>query len=140
MSGILKDLLPALQSKASGSATFSNAMGGRIFYEEGKTLTGVPLTIFPYAVFKVVSEVPTYTFASELSNVLIDWTIYDNISSPIGMMDYISKLHAVFDEVVLVVNNWTSVRVSRDGHRVFPRDEDGVRMSVSTYRILTQKN
>ena len=140
MAGILENLMTAIYSKATGNAAFNTAMGGRIYQEQARTANGTPVTTYPYAVFKHISDYPKYTFTSDYADVLIQWSLYDNSPSPANMQTYITKLQSAFDDTSLSITGWTLIRVSREGHVVLPPDENGMRHSATTYRILAQKN
>ena len=139
MAGILEDLIPAIETKLTGSA-FATALGDRFFFEQYQTADGSNPVTFPYAVYTVIADTSDFTFTWETADVLIQVSIYDKSESFASMADYITKLHALLDDGALTISNWTQIRIDREGHFVLSPDEDRVRHSASTFRIIAQKN
>lgn len=138
--GVLSGLTQSIYSTATGNSAFNTAMGSRIYFEEAKTVTGALQTIFPYAVFNFISHIPRYTFTTELSDALFQWSIFDNNSSASTLLTNIGKLHDAFDMATLSVTGWTFIRIDREGHELFAPDDNGIRMSATTYRAIFQKS
>lgn len=139
MSGIFVDAIPALIAAAKGNSTFNTAMGGRIYYEQAQSTDGSQVP-FPYAVLTVVNERPDYTFTSDYSILLFQWSIFDSSSSVQTMGNNVSTLHTVFDDASISISNWTRIRIAREGFVILPPDENGIRNAASTYRLMAQKS
>lgn len=138
--GVLSGLAQNIFSTAANNSAFNAAMSGRIYFEEAKTTTGSLQTAFPFAVFHFITHMPDYTFTNELSNTTFQWSLFDNNSSASTMLTNIGKLHDAFDAAVLSVSGWTFVRIDREMHELIAPDDNGIRMSVTGYRAIFQKN
>ena len=139
MSSIYEDLPPVIITTAKGDSDFNTAAGGRIYQELALDNDGTPQEVFPYAVFSWVTNDPDYTYTSDYENVFFQWALFDSSRSAATMQDLVTKLWVAFDDVILTIPNWNSLRISRQTHTLIGRDIDGVRQSVTTYRVQTQK-
>jgi len=141
MGSMSDDALKAVFLHANGASTFKTAMTGGIFFERAWSSGGSSHNSFPFAVYFQVSDVPEFTYNTEIGDMLFQWTIVDNTaSSGLTLLDGISKLHSRFDEATFTIANWILMRCTRTGHLITPVDDNGMRMSASTYRITAHKS
>jgi len=136
----IEPLTASVYGKLTVSNAFATAMGGRIFYEQYKSVDGSLPVTFPYAIFFYVADTPEYTFTSNKENVLLQISVFDTASSAVSMLAYISQLTALMDFVSLTPTGWTLIECRRQSIDVISPDAvKGARHGVVTYRILGQK-
>lgn len=93
----MNNLLTALYGKLAGSA-LSTAIGGRMYLDQAP---GKPT--FPYVVFFIVSSVPEKTFTEDLSETLIQFSIYSSSSSATEVSAIYAALKTLYDECSLTI-------------------------------------
>jgi len=93
----LNNLLTAIYGKLAGSA-LSTAIGGRMYLDQAP---GKPT--FPYVVFFIVSSVPEKTFTEDMSETLIQFSIYSASSSATEISAIYAALKTLYDECSLTI-------------------------------------
>jgi len=141
MSGAPENILKAIFTYGNAASTFKTAMTGGVFYQHAWSSGGGSFNTFPYAVFFQVSDVPEYTYNTEMADLLFQWSIFDDDqTSGLTLLDAVSKLHTRFDEASFSITGWTLMRCQREGHILMSPDEQGIRHSATTYRVTASKD
>jgi hypothetical protein len=97
----MKALSQAIFTKTTGSA-LDTALGGRIY--KGMAPDG---TVYPYAVYMLVSDVPDPTFTENLENVLIQWSLFSSASSSGEIEDLFANLKTLYDDCSMSITGET---------------------------------
>jgi len=93
----LNNLLTAIYGKLAGS-TLSTAIGGRMYLDQAPDKP-----TFPYVVFFIVSSVPEKTFTEDMSETLIQFSIYSASSSATEISAIYAALKTLYDECSLTI-------------------------------------
>ena len=93
---------------------------------------------FPYCVFQLISDVPDWTFTEDFENVLLQFNLFSDESSPAQICILFELLKTAFDFVDLPIDNYKTISLVRE-NSILTRLED-VWQYNSTYRIVMQKN
>jgi uncharacterized membrane protein (GlpM family) len=93
----LNNLLTAIYGKLAGS-TLTTAIGGRMYLDQAPDKP-----TFPYVVFFIVSSVPEKTFTEDLSETLIQFSIYSASSSATEISAIYAALKTLYDECSLTI-------------------------------------
>lgn len=99
----MDELIKAIYSKLSGSA-LSSDVSGRVFLDQAPDNTE-----FPYIVFFVVSANQEKTFTENLTNTLIQFSIFSASGSAAEITDAYKDLLALFDECSLSITGSTLI-------------------------------
>lgn len=105
----MKNLTTAIYGKIAGSA-FSTSIGGRLY--KGRAPQG---TVWPYAVYFVVSDVPADTFTDKIEEVLIQFSVFSSASGSTEVEDAVTNLKALFDDCLMTITGNTHVMMNRQG-------------------------
>jgi uncharacterized membrane protein (GlpM family) len=89
--------LTAIYGKLAGS-TLSTAIGGRMYLDQAPDKP-----TFPYVVFFIVSSVPEKTFTEDMSETLIQFSIYSASSSATEISAIYAALKTLYDECSLTI-------------------------------------
>lgn len=103
----MKALSQAIYSYSVNSA-FSNAIGGRFY--KARAPEG---TIYPYAIYLLVSDVPDNTFTENLEDVLIQFSLFSSASSSTEVEDMFTALKALYDDCALTITGSTLIWMQR---------------------------
>lgn len=93
----MNNLLTAIYGKLAGS-TLTTAIGGRMYLDQAPDKP-----TFPYVVFFIVSSVPEKTFTEDLSETLIQFSIYSASSSATEISAIYAALKTLYDECSLTI-------------------------------------
>jgi len=116
---------------------------------EASDLTGLYNTqapqdaVFPYAVFTLISDVPEWTFSEDFENVLVQFNIFSNTSSPVEICALYELLKGDvalgtgFDFLDLPVTDYEIVSLIRE-NAILTRIE-GIWQYNVTYRMEIQR-
>lgn len=129
----MTDLFSGIMTHYSGSA-LKNSLTGGLY----NTLAPQDVS-FPYAVFQLISDVPDWTFTEDFEEIVIQFNIFSDQSSPVQVCALFELLKADFDFVDLTVVNHETVSVVREGG-ILTKDERDVWQYNVTYRIVLQKS
>jgi len=125
----MKTLFQAVYSEYAGSALASSLTD---LYN-----TQAPSeAVFPYGVFTLVSNVHDFTFTERFENCLLQFSLFDDSSSPSNVCDYFELLKAVFDFLDLEVSGYTTVSLVREAANLITVED--VWQYTVTYRIYLQ--
>lgn len=103
----MKNLSTAIYTKFTGS-TFSTSVGGRLYKHRAPQNP-----TWPYAVFFILSDMPTDTFVENIEEVDILFQIFSSTSSSSEIEDAFTALCATFDDCVLSVTGNTFLSMER---------------------------
>lgn len=112
----MKNLTTAIYSKASGS-TFLSYISSRLY--KGRAPEG---TDYPYAVFRVVTDVPEKTFTEDYERVVIQFSLFSITSSTLEVENMLTYLESLYDECSLTITGSTLIWMKRD-NVVFQEEE-----------------
>jgi hypothetical protein len=104
----LNNLLTAIYGKLAGS-TLTTAIGGRMYLDQAPDKP-----TFPYVVFFIVSSVPEKTFTEDLSETLIQFSIYSASSSATEISAIYAALKTLYDECSLTITGSNLVTMTED--------------------------
>lgn len=99
----MNNLLTAIYAKFAGSA-LSTAVGGRIFLDQAPDNCE-----FPYIVFFIVSANQEKTFTENMTNTLIQFSLFSASESAVEITGMYANLTALLDECSLTITGATLV-------------------------------
>lgn len=99
----MNNLLTAIYGKFAGSA-LSTAVGGRIFLDQAPDNCE-----FPYIVFFIVSANQEKTFTENMTNTLIQFSLFSASESAVEITGMYANLTALLDECSLTITGATLV-------------------------------
>jgi hypothetical protein len=80
----------------------------------------------PYAVYHIISDVPSWTFSSDFEDVRIQFDLYSQLESSSQIEDMYTNLKALFDWCSLTVTGSTHLYMRRESARLTKDPEDSV--------------
>lgn len=99
----MKALKAAIYSAMAGTP-FATSIGSRLYDSR------VPQNpTLPYVAYWVISSVPDRTFSEDMSNVLIQFSIFSKASGTTEILDIGTNLIACYDKVILSPSGWKQV-------------------------------
>jgi len=102
------NLTTAIYSQISGS-DFASDIGSRFF--KGQAPEG---TVYPYAVYQVVSDVQNNTFSNDHEDVIIQFSLYSSASGTTQIENMLTHLKALYDECSMSITDETLIWFKRD--------------------------
>jgi len=99
----VKNLTTAIWSKLSGSA-LSAHIADRLYKIQAPE--GTP---YPYAVYKVVSDIPEYPGGKIIEKFDIQFSLYSALSGSTEVENMLTDLWTLYDDVVLTVTSYTAI-------------------------------
>ena len=127
------DLLKAIMDKYDGDTDLKTALSGGLYHLEAKQEV-----TFPYGVFYLVSDVPNWTFTSNMEEVVIHFNLFSKANSVTEIGDLFTKLKACFDWITLSIDNYTSIFFKRELSELMKLD--GVFQYAVSYRIMLEES
>ena len=103
----MKNLTTAIFSKLAGSLLYTD-IGGRLF--KGRAPEG---TVYPYAVFFLVSDMPDKTFTEDYEDCIIQFSLFSEASSSGEIEDMFTHLKTLYDEKPMTIKGSTLVWMKR---------------------------
>lgn len=94
---------------------------------------------WPYGVFSFVSDVYEYQFVEDFENVLVQFDLYSNNSSPMEVEKLFTNLKDYFDNCSLTVAGYTHFKMVRQNSRIMWEDTVKVWHRTVEYRVLLEK-
>ena len=110
------DLLKAIMDKYDGDTDLKAALSGGLYHLEAKQGTA-----FPYGVFYIVSDVPNWTFTSNMEEVVIHFNLFSKAKSVTEIGDLFTKLKTCFDWCTLDISNYHSIYMKRELSEPLPK-------------------
>jgi hypothetical protein len=99
----MKNLTTAIFSKATGS-DFLSSVNGRLYKARGPV--GAP---YPYAVYRVITDVPERTFTERYENYELQFSLFSTASGSTEIETMYNYLKALYDECSLTIAGSTLV-------------------------------
>ena len=94
-------------------------------------------TVYPYAAFYLISNVPHWTFDATMENSIVQFSIFDDDSNVSDIGDLYKELTDLYDWTDLTLDNYSSVFLKRESSNLL-KNED-VWQYVISYRTEIQK-
>ena len=133
-------LLTALASKITGSA-FSDGVVGRVWLD-----SSLPNPEYPYVLYQVISGSPNDTFAEDLEDVSVQFSIFSTSSSAAEIAAIYNNLETLFDDCVLTISGSVNIWTIRESFGTATYDIEATPTGTATvkqwdvdYSILVQK-
>lgn len=126
MKEIYEKIITAFDEDASLAAIFPSGL----LHDNGYDSQNLPV-----AIFAGISDVSTYSTCDELSELLIQFTVFTSTDSE--CFDAIDLIKDVFDDISLPLINISPISMVRVGG-IPPRKIDDAWRGTLDYRILTQ--
>lgn len=95
-------------------------------------------TDMAYLVMLLVTNTHEWTFNTDMEDTMIQFSIFDDSSSPEPIGDIFELLKTCFDDAVLVVGGYDSVCMVRESSNLL-RDPEDAWHYVIDYRLMVQK-
>lgn len=136
----MRNLTTSLMSHFNAlSAGVHNAfwlsVAGKLRKERGNQ-TDVP----PYAVFHIISDVPSWTFSSDFETVRIQFDLYSKLESSSEIEDMYTNLKALFDWCELTIVGSTHLYMRRELARLTKDPQDNIWTYSVDYMVMTERN
>jgi hypothetical protein len=138
-SGDVKALTTALFAKCTVGSALHTSIGGRLY--KGRGPDGAT---YPYAVYLLVSDVPDPTFAEQLEEVLVQFSLFSKASSSGEVEDCFTNLKALYDDCSLTISGETLLWMRRRNATLMVEDHTTPDGTVAVwhyaveYSIMTQ--
>ncbi len=138
---MITKIFTALYNLENATNDFKTAVGGRFspYIARQKTNASDTSTVYPFAVYQNIVDVPAWTYNTEMNSMLLQIDIYDNSADELTVCDAQEKLWALFDEATLTITGWNHMIMLRVAHRLTREEDPDVWRSSTDYEILTQK-
>ena len=107
-------------------------------------ITGLYLTeaiqgaVYPYGVYHLISDVPSWTFDSDMEDYIIQFNLYSENSSSTAVNTAFTALTTLFDWCDLSTSGYTPIYMKRE-LSLLTRESD-VWNYMLQYRIMNQKD
>lgn len=101
------NLTNAIWGQLSGSA-LSAHIADRLF--PGRAPDG---TDYPYAVFRVVTDVPDHTFSEDFEEVIVQFSLFSITSEPTEVENMFTDLKTLYDEKEMNITDSTLIWMRR---------------------------
>jgi len=128
----MESLFKGLYSKYSGDTALKAAITGLYLSEAIQT------AVYPYGVYHLISDVPSWTFDSDMEGYIIQFNLYSENSSSTEVNTAFTALTNLFDDSSLTVTGYTHILMARE-LSLLTRESDVWNYMVQ-YRIMNQKN
>jgi hypothetical protein len=99
----VKAFKAALFSKMAGSA-FATSIGSRLY--DGRAPQN---PTWPYAVYYLISSVPDRTFAEDMTDCIVQFSVFSAASAQTEILDIGTNLIALYDNAVLTASGWKQI-------------------------------
>ena len=134
----MKNLTTALMSHFNDATAgphnaFWISVAGKLRKERGKQ-TDIP----PYAVYHIISDVPTWTFNTFFETVRIQFDLYSKLESSSEIEDMYTNLKALFDWCELTITGNTYMR--RELARLTKDPTDDCWVYNVDYLVMFERN
>ena len=121
---------------STGAGSLYADLGGRMHFTEapqGQT--------YPYGVYFEISDVPSWTFDSDMESYLIQFNLFDNSTSGSAKINTASKaLTDLYDWTDLSTSGYSHVYMKREFSNLIRESESKVWNFMVQYRIENQKD
>ena len=94
--------------------------------------------VFPYGVFALISDVPSWTFSENLEDILLQFNLFSDESDPVEICALFELLKTAFDFHELAIDNYETIYMVRE-NAILTRLENVWQYNV-IYRILLGKS
>jgi len=94
----------------------------------------------PYAVFRIIINVPEWGFTNYYEKVRIQFDLYSKENSSSQVEDMYTNLKSLFDWCTLIVSGNTCLYMRRELARLSSDPEDDYWHYVIDYEIMLEKN
>ncbi len=112
--------------KSLSQAIFGKCISGTDLYADigGRLYKGRPRenTEYPYIVYKVVTNVPSWTFTSTKEDILIQFSLFSAESSSTEAENMFAHLKALYDDCILTVPGSTVIWFRRGNAVLMPEE------------------
>ena len=126
-------LLTGIYSKYSSDIALKAALAGSLYFTEA-----IQTATYPYGVYHLISDVPSWTFDSDMEGYIIQFNLYSKNSSSTEVNTAFTALTALYDDCELTVTDYTPILMWRE-MSLLTRESDIWNYTVQ-YRIMNQKN
>jgi len=124
-------LFEGIYTKFSNDEDLSGAVTGLYLTEAPQG------TAYPYITYHLISNVADWTFTEDMENSLIQFSIFDDSSSSVTILDIFEKLKTLYDWTTLVVEGYNFIYLKRE-FNILTRENSIWKMDVQ-YRMEIQK-
>jgi len=132
----MQNLLNGLYSKFTGSTGAGSLhadLGGRLYFDEARQNSA-----YPYGVYYLISDVPSWTFDADFEEYLIQFNLFDDDSSSADVNTAQLALMTLYDWTTLTSSGYTNIYMQREFSNL-TREED-VWNYMTQYRVFMEKN
>ena len=126
-------LLTGIYSKYSSDTALKAAIAGGLYFTEA-----IQTATYPYGVYHLISDVPSWTFDSDMEGYIIQFNLYSENSSSTEVNTAFTALTALYDDCSLSVTGYTPILMWRE-LSLLTRESDIWNYMVQ-YRIMNEKN
>lgn len=99
----MKAFKTALYGMLPGSA-FNTSIGGRLYDARAPQNA-----VAPYAIFFIIGPVPDRTFTEDLTDCIVQFSIFSMTSEQTEIMDVGKKLIALYDKTTISAAGWKQI-------------------------------
>ena len=122
---------------STGAGSLYAELGGRMHFAEAPQGSA-----YPYGVYNLISNVPSWTFDADMENYLIQFNLFDNSTSGSAKINTTSKaLTDLYDWCVdLNTSGYSNIYMKREFSNLTHEAESKVWNWMGQYRLETQKD
>lgn len=120
---------------STGAGTLCDLLGGRLHFTEAPQGSS-----YPYGVYFLISDVPSWTFDADMENCLIQFNIFDDDSSSTDINTASKALTDLYDWCTdLNTSGYSNIYMKREMSNLTREAESGVWNFFVQYRLEIQK-
>lgn len=120
---------------STGSGSLHDELGGRLHFTEAPQGQ-----VYPYGVYHLISNVPSWTFDADFEEYLIQFNIFSKKNSATDINTVYLALTTLYDWCILDVTGYTNVYMKREFDNLTREAESGIWNYMIQYRVFTQKD
>ena len=129
-------LLNGIYSKFTGSTGAGSLhadLGGRLHFDEAPQNSA-----YPYGVYYLISDVPSWTFDADFEEYLIQFNLFDDDSSSADVNTAQLALTTLYDWTTLTSSGYTNIYMQREFSNLTREEE--IWNYMTQYRVFMEKN
>jgi hypothetical protein len=113
----MKNFFTGLMTYFTNTNSFNTAIGGRMFFSQAPENT-----VFPYCVYSYITGHPRFSYTEEMTEMIIQFSIFSSASSSGEVHDLMTALKARFDDCTFPVTS-SKVALFIRGNEGLAREE-----------------
>ena len=130
----MKPLFQGIYNHFNTVNSLNTALSGRLYLFEAD-----PQSSLPFCTYSLISNDPDFIFSAELTNPLIQFSLYSDSESADEVTTNYGYLIALFDDAAITVTGYSTVEFRRSQARLFREPETNLWTYQVDYEIILSK-